>query len=52
VPRKRDDVRLAAIVAKLKWGAEGEFSASVKPWECALLLEELQRPPSRRRTKR
>ena len=37
-------IRLADLKAKLQWSADGEWSAYIKPEECALLLEELEKP--------
>lgn len=37
-------IRLADLKAKLQWSAQGEWSAYIKPEECALLLRELTKP--------
>ena len=37
-------IRLAQLIRKLEWSAEGEWSASVTPEECKLLLRQLTKP--------
>jgi hypothetical protein len=39
--KRGQDAEFASIVEKLRWGASGEFSASVKPSECRMLLAAL-----------
>lgn len=45
-------VLLSAAIHKLEWSSTGEWSASIKPQECAALLAELRRPPSKRSVNR
>lgn len=46
------DPRLSEIAWRLEWAAGGEWSLSLKPADCAYLLAEIRRPPSRRRVNR